>query len=37
VELLPVQQEMQKALSPRGGLAVLMGRKLSLHLPVVPG
>ena len=36
VDLLSVQQELQKAISPHGGLVVLMGRKLSLHLPTVP-
>jgi len=35
VDLLSVQQELQKALSPHGGLVVLMGWKLSLHLPAV--
>lgn len=35
VDLLSVQQELQRELAPVGGMVVLMGRKLSLHLPVL--
>ena len=37
IDLLAVQQQLQQAISPQGGLVVLMGRKLSLHLPTLPG
>ena len=37
IDLLPVQQQLQKVISPQGGLVVLMGRKLSVHLPTLPG
>jgi hypothetical protein len=36
VDLLAVQQELQAAISPHGGLVVLVGRKLALHLPAAP-
>jgi hypothetical protein len=37
IDLLAVQQQLQQAISPQGGLVVLMGRKLSVHLPTLPG
>ncbi len=36
VDLLAVQQELQALISSRGGLALLVGEKLALHLPTVP-
>jgi hypothetical protein len=35
VDLLRVQQELQAEISSRGGLALLVGRKLVLHLPTL--